>query len=104
MHREFPNDNRYHPFINEERPDGFSINSGKMPRRILGLDLNLNAHRIDVCQRLKHSREDQPFPQAAPPIDITVGTEEELRLNFQGKSHDTPESLVQHLISYVCGI
>lgn len=104
MQATFPNDNRYHPFINEERPTGFTLNGGKLPRRILGLDLNVNAHQIDMCLRIKHSREEMPFPQALSPIHITVGSEEELQFSFQDKVHDTPESLSQHLVSYVCGI
>jgi hypothetical protein len=100
----FPLENRYHPFIDEERLGGFTLNGGAMPRLMLGLDLNLNAQRIDVSQRIKRQVEDTPFPEVRPPIDITVGLKEELNLHFLGKSHDTPESLAQALISYVCGI
>lgn len=102
LREKFPNDSRYHPFVNEERPSGFSLNGSKMPRRILGFDLNVDAHRIDVCERVKHSREDQPFPRALAPIDITVGNEDELKLTFRGNTHDTPESLAHQLISYAC--
>jgi hypothetical protein len=104
MLAKFPNEGRYNPFVDSQTHGGFSLNGGGMPRRILRLDLQVNAQQISVCENMKQEFTQKPFPQESTPIRITVGTQEELRFHFRAVTHDTPESLAQHLVSYVCGI
>jgi hypothetical protein len=98
----FPNETRYHPFVNTKTHGGFSLHGGGMPRTILRLDLQVNAQQINMCESLKQDFALDPFPQASAPIGITVGLQEELIFTFRGTPHDTPEGLSQQLIRYVC--
>jgi hypothetical protein len=104
MRAKFPNDAKLQPFVNTQTPGGFSLNGGGMPRAILRLDLQVNAQQIGVCESLREDFVLSPPIQQGAPIPITVGPQEELVFTFMGTGHDAPDSLSQHLISYVCGL
>jgi hypothetical protein len=53
------------------------LNGGKSPRRMLSAELDVIGQQVKLSERVKHSREDLPLPQFKPPINITVGPEEE---------------------------
>jgi hypothetical protein len=101
MQRNFPNDPRYNPFVNEQM--GFTLNGKKMPRKILMVDLNLDGQCLTVSEATKYSLIEQPIFDYIAPISIAVGSEEELVFTFRGRPLDTPESLAEAMISYVCG-
>jgi hypothetical protein len=86
-------------------PRGFTLHGGgHLPWKVLNLELNSSTQQIEVSEGIKQSREHQPFPEAKPPIEITLGANEELRVRFNGQTYNSPEALSEALIKYTCGI
>jgi len=98
----FPTNYSRHAFM-ESLPNGFFLNGGGLPRRILSAQLDINGQRVRLAVRLKNCIEDQPTPQTLPSIDIKVGSDDGLRFTFMGKAHDDPQDLARSLLRYVCG-
>jgi len=100
----FPNNSKRHAFLDPSLPNGFFINGGGLPRRILAAQLDTKGQRVTLSLRVKQSFDDHPDPQYVAPIAITVGKEEELIYSFMGKREDDPHNLARALLRYVCGL
>ncbi len=98
----FPHNVKRHLFP-ETIPDGFMLNGGGLPKRILAAQLDINGERVRLSERIKQSIEDQPSPQPKSSINITVGPDDELRFNFMGTPYADPQSLARAFVTYVCG-
>jgi len=103
MLRAFPYNSKRHPFL-EPLVNGFILNGGGLPRRILAADLDIKGQRIRLSERIKNSLEDDPRPEIKPPVSITVGEQEELLFQFMGRTYDDPQDIARAMICHVCGI
>ncbi len=81
----------------------WQIQGCKLPFHILNMHLNVDGHCIDIDESVRESR-DRVVKSAHDQISIAVNSDEELEFRYRGRVHTTPDSLAQHLISYVCDI
>jgi hypothetical protein len=98
----FPNDNSKHCSI---IPIGnaVKVQGAKLPWRILELELKVDGQCVEVFESQKLSRQDTT-PAKGGQIEIKVGNDEELQFIFKHQTHTEPDSLAQHVVTYVCGM
>lgn len=99
----FPQNVKRHLFL-QSIPDGFMLNGGGLPKRILAAQLDLNGQRVRLSERIKYSIEEQPSPQPTSSINISVAPDDELRFNYMGTPYPDPHSLARAFVTHVCGI
>ena len=100
----FPNTRQRHCHVDTISDTVAIVNEGPLPRLEMRLRLNLDGQCIDVFDAVKSDMFRQPDECGPRRIDVTLDQHEQLQFRYGGKNHNTPESLAQAFVSYVCKI
>lgn len=80
----------------------WELSGCKLPWKILNLRLNVDGQSVDIVESIREAR-DRTAPVGRDAIKIGVRSDEWMEFTFKGRAYQTPESLAQALILYVCG-
>lgn len=98
----FPDDRSRHCNLIKSGID-WELQGSKLPLGILNMRFNPKGHSVDIFESIKEAR-DKTAASVRDQIKISVNKDDELEFHYRSKTHIAPDSLAQHLISFVCNI
>jgi len=80
----------------------WDIQGCKPPWIILSMRLNADGQSVDIVESIKDDRDKSVVPDTRDEIKIGVASDESLEFTHKGHTYNTPKSLAQALVMYVC--
>ena len=102
LRKMFPDDRNRHCNLVKSGID-WTLQGSKLPWRILILHFNPKGQSVDISEGVQETR-DRTTRSEPDQVKISANRDDELEFVYRNKTHTTPASLAQHLISYVCDI